>query len=66
LGGFAPPYFVIPAKAGIQTDNLRGWIPVFTGMTVELGVFKGGEAPLKKTFVGGLVWDAKLGGGGKR
>jgi hypothetical protein len=34
-----PRSFVIPAKAGIQTDYLprtiAGWIPAFAGMTEE-------------------------------
>jgi hypothetical protein len=41
----SPPLNVIPAKAGIQNNYSRGWIPVFTGMTVIFGGFKGGEAP---------------------
>ena len=28
------PSFVIPAKAGTQTNDLRYWVPVYTGMTV--------------------------------
>jgi hypothetical protein len=34
-----PPFFVIPAKAGIQTDSVQVadsiWTPAFAGMTKE-------------------------------